>query len=102
MAITKEIVVGKIEVVGSHKAVQVAMDTLVKEDGNLISQARHRHVLMPDADISNEPQEVQNICNTAWTQDVKDAYETYKIELAEQAAQEAELQAAQEAELNAQ
>jgi hypothetical protein len=32
--------------------------------------------------IDNEPQEVQNICNTAWTQEVKDAYEAFKIEQA--------------------
>jgi hypothetical protein len=82
MAITKETQIGKIEVVGEFKAVQVAMDTLIKEDGNLISQTRHRHVLFPDSDISNEPQEVQNICNTAWTQEVKDAYEAFKIEQA--------------------
>jgi len=80
MAITKETQIGKIEVVGTHKAVQVAMDTLVKEDGNLISQTRHRHVLYPDSDISNEPQEVQNICNVAWTQEVKDAWTTFKQE----------------------
>ena len=78
MAITKETVIGKVEVVGTHKAVQVAMDTLIKEDGHLISQTRHRHVLYPDMDISNEPQEVKDICNAAWTQDVKDAYETFK------------------------
>ena len=82
MAITKETVIGKVEVVGTYKAVQVAMDTLIKEDGNLISQTRHRHVLMPDSDISNEPQEIQNICNTAWTQEVKSAYEAFKIEQA--------------------
>jgi len=80
MAITKETVVGKVEVVGEFKAVQVAMDTLVKEDGNLISQTRHRHVLMPDSDISNEPQEIQNICNAAWTQEVKDAWIAFKQE----------------------
>jgi hypothetical protein len=85
MAINKETVIGKVEVVGTYKAVQVAIDTLVKEDGKVISQTRHRHVLHPDMDISNEPQEIQNICNTAWTQDVKDAYATFK------AAQEAEL-----------
>ena len=85
MAITKETVIGKVEVVGEFKAVQVAMDTLIKEDGNLISQTRHRHVLMPDSDITNEPQEVQNICNAAWTQEVKDAWTAFK------AAQEAEL-----------
>jgi len=87
MAITKETVIGKVEVVGEFKAVQVAMDTLVKEDGNLISQTRHRHVLMPDSDISNEPQEIQNICNAAWTQEVKDAWIAFK------AAQEAKLNA---------
>jgi len=80
MAITKETVIGKVEVVGEFKAVQVAMDTLIKEDGNLISQTRHRHVLFPDSDISNEPQEVQNICNTAWTQEVKDAWIAFKQE----------------------
>ena len=80
MAITKETQIGKIEVVGEFKAVQVAMDTLIKEDGNLISQTRHRHVLFPDSDISNEPQEVQNICNTAWTQEVKDAWIAFKQE----------------------
>jgi hypothetical protein len=85
MAITKETVIGKVEVVGTYKAVQVAMDTLIKENGNLISQTRHRHVLFPDSDISNEPQEVQNICNVAWTQEVKDAYTAFKQE------QEAEL-----------
>ena len=80
MAITKETQIGKIEVVGTYKVVQVAMDTFVKEDGNLISKTRHRHVLFPDSDISNEPQEVQNICNTAWTQEVKDAWIAFKQE----------------------
>jgi len=80
MAITKETVIGKVEVVGTFKAVQVAMDTLIKEDGKVISQTRHRHVLHPDSDISNELQEVQNICNTAWTQEVKDAYTAFKAE----------------------
>jgi hypothetical protein len=38
MAINKETVIGKVEVVGTYKAVQVAIDTLVKEDGKVISQ----------------------------------------------------------------
>ena len=80
MAITKETQIGKIEVVGQFKAVQVAMDTFIKENGKVISQTRHRHVLMPDADITNEPQEVQNICNTVWTQAIKDAWIAFKQE----------------------
>ena len=82
MAITKETVIGKVEVVGEFKAVQVAIDTLIKEDGKVISQTRHRHVLHPDSDISNEPQEIQNICNTAWTPEVRSAYEAFKIKQA--------------------
>ena len=80
MTINKETQIGKIEVVGEYKIVQVAMDTLIKEDGNLISQTRHRHALTPDADISNEHSEVQAVCNTAWTQEVKDAWNTFKQE----------------------
>ena len=78
MAITKETQIGKIEVVGEFKTVQVAIDTLIKEDGNLISQTRHRHVLHSDMDISNQPQEVKDICNTAWTQEVKNSWNTFK------------------------
>jgi hypothetical protein len=46
MAITKEAVIEKIEVVGSWN-VQVATDTVIKEDGTEISRSRHRHVLVP-------------------------------------------------------
>jgi len=80
MAITKETVIGKIEMVGQFKAVQVALDTLIKEDGKVISQTRHRQVLHSDMDISNQPQEVQSICNAAWTQEVKDAWIAFKQE----------------------
>jgi hypothetical protein len=47
MAITKETKIEKIEVVGEYKAVQVATDTIIKEDGTEISRNRHRHVVHP-------------------------------------------------------
>jgi len=84
MAITKEIVVAQIEVVGEYKAVQVATDTVIKEDGTEISRSRHRHVLHPgtlndsDAlvatDISSEDAEVQAVANAVWTDAVKTAW----------------------------
>ena len=46
MAITKEADIRKIEVVGSWN-VQVATDTVIKEDEIEISRSRHRHVLVP-------------------------------------------------------
>ena len=86
MAITKETQIGKIEVVGKYKSVQVRTDTVVMEDGEELSRKYHRHALMPDADISSEHNEVQAVCNAVWTQDVKDAFEAFKT------AQEAELE----------
>ena len=38
MAITKTTEIGKIEVVGEYKAVQVRTDTVIKEDGKEISR----------------------------------------------------------------
>ena len=77
MAITKEAVIEKIEVVQSWY-VQVATDTVIKEDGTEISRSRHRHVLNPDSDISGEDSAVQAIANAAWTDTVKANYKTWK------------------------
>ena len=85
MAITKETQIGKIEVVGKYKSVQVRTDTVVIEDGEELSRKYHRHALSPDAVITGEHTEVQAVCNAVWTQAVKDAYTIFKT------AQEAEL-----------
>ena len=90
MAITKEAVIEKIEIVGDYKAVQVATDTVIKEDGKEISRSRHRHVLQPcssskdgdtwthtDTDISAEATEVQAVANAVWTDTVKANYKTF-------------------------
>ena len=77
MAIKKELQIGKIEVVGSWN-VQVATDTVIKEDGTEISRSRHRHVLNPDSNISNEATEVQAVANAVWTDDIRAKYNTWK------------------------
>ena len=84
MAITKETEIAKIEVVGEYKAVQVASDTVIKEDGTEISRGRHRHSLtcgslndsdaLVATDISGEDAEVQAVANAVWTDAVKDAW----------------------------
>ena len=90
MAITKTIEVPKIEVVNSWN-IQVATDTVIKEDGTEISRSRHRHVLTPFAsskdsddkwthtatDISGEDSAVQAIATAAWTDTVKTNYKTF-------------------------
>ena len=78
MAITKETQIGKIEVVGKYKSVQVRTDIVVMEDGEELSRKYHRHALAPDAVITGEHTEVQAVCNAVWTDEVKAAYETFK------------------------
>ena len=80
MALTKETQIGKIEVVGKYKCVQVRTDIVVMEDGEELSRKYHRHALSPDAVITDENAEVQAVCNAVWTQAVKDAYEAFKTE----------------------
>tara|TARA_R110002020_G_scaffold373043_1_gene584485 strand:- start:49 stop:300 length:252 start_codon:yes stop_codon:yes gene_type:complete len=78
MAITKETQIGKIEVVGKYKSVQVRTDTVIIEDGEELSRKYHRHALMPDAVITDEHNEVKAVCNAVWTDEVKADYETFK------------------------
>ena len=77
MALTKETKVEKIEVVGEYKAVQIATDTIVKEDNVELSRSRSRRVLHPHNDISGESTEIKNVCNAVWTDDVKSAWTAF-------------------------
>ena len=77
MAITKEIQIGKIEVVAPYRSVEVRTDTVVMEDGTELSRSYHRHVLHPNVNISAENSEVQAVCNAVWTDQVKSDYETF-------------------------
>ena len=83
MALTKETIVDKIEVLELGQ-VQVRTATRVLEDGTQLSQSYHRHVVEPsvktdgswgDTDISGEDARVQAICNATWTSAVKTAYQ---------------------------
>jgi len=83
MALTKETVVDKIEVMEMGE-VQVRTATRVKEDGAVLSSSFHRHVLDPstksddtwgDTDISGEDARVQAVANATWTSAVKTAYQ---------------------------
>jgi len=84
MAITKEVKYDKIEIVGDYKAVQCREATIVSEDGVELTRSYHRHILRPDDDISGEPQEVQDICDVVWTDEIKAAFAEFR------AAQDAE------------
>ena len=83
MALTKETVVDKIEVLEMGQ-VQVRTATRVLEDGVQLSSSFHRHVVVPsvntdgswgDTVISGEDARVQAIANATWTAEVKTAYQ---------------------------
>jgi|11BtaG_2_1085332.scaffolds.fasta_scaffold35669_2 hypothetical protein len=95
MALTKETVVDKIEVMEMGQ-VQVRTATRVKEDGKVLSSSFSRHVVEPryrsgrviaedgsvtaagtwnDTDISGENARVQAVANATWTTEVKSAFE---------------------------
>ena len=87
MAITKEIIEDKIEVVGDYKTIQVRTATVIEEDGVELSRSFHRHALNcvssvknaddcwthTDTDVSGESTEVQGIASAVWTTTVKNA-----------------------------
>ena len=77
MAITKEIIEDKIEVVGDYKTIQVRTATVIKEDGVELSRSFHRHVLQCTDDITNQSEEVQAICNAVWTDELKADYQNF-------------------------
>ena len=76
MALSEATLNDKIEVVnqGSWSCVQVRTATVISRDGEEISRSFHRHVVMPDADLSSEDSDVSAICTTVFTQACKDAY----------------------------
>ena len=88
MAITKELVNDKIEIVNQWN-VQIRTATVIKEDGKELSRSFSRKVLHPgtldssnnlvDTDVSAESAEVKGIANTVWTQSVKDAWKAKLI-----------------------
>ena len=74
MAIIKEVVQDKIEVVGNFKHIQVRTATIIKEDGVEISRSFHRHVVSPNDDSTNESADVKAMVAQFHTDAVKKAY----------------------------
>ena len=76
MALTKSTVNDMIEVInrGDWSLVQVRTATIISEDGTEISRTFHRHVVMPDSDLSAEDADVAAICTQVFIDAVKAAY----------------------------
>lgn len=74
MALTKQTITDKIEIVGQHNSLQIRQSNQILEDGVVISQSYHRYVLQPDADVSGEDAKIQAVAAAVWTDEIKAAY----------------------------
>ena len=74
MALTEQTTIGKIEIVGPYKSVQVRTDTIIMRDGVEISRSYHRHVVQPGDDYSNEDASVQAVCAAVHTPEIIAAF----------------------------
>jgi hypothetical protein len=91
MALTKEVRIDRLEILGDEKRIQCREATIVKEDGVELTRTFHRHILTPtecsqnedgsfthvDTDVSGEPQETQDICAAIWTDAVVAKWKTH-------------------------
>ena len=78
MALKKEIINDKYEIVTEFKHIQIREASVILEGTasagyNEISRSFHRRTLTPDMDISSESAEVQSMANALWTDEVKQA-----------------------------
>ena len=79
MALTENKQIDRIEVV-ENGIIQIRQATIIERDGEFVSRTFHRWVLTPDSDISGQEQKIQDICNVAWTPEIKSAYKQFKAE----------------------
>ena len=96
MAITKEIIYDKKEIVGDYAVLQIRKASVIKEDSKEISRSFERYVLDPgtldasdnlvDNPLDKEPdgvtaipQDIKDICAVIWTTEIKNAYKAKLI-----------------------
>ena len=80
MALTKETIVDKVEVVGDFNTIQVRYADVIKEDGVEISRNVSREVIKPGTDVSDKDAKIQAVASAVHTQEVIDAWEAYQAE----------------------
>ena len=73
MALVERIVITKVEVIGDFKHIQIQTDNQIVDDvtGEIKSKDNfHRKVIHPGDDYSNEPDDVKDIADTVWTDEI--------------------------------
>jgi hypothetical protein len=73
MSLEKEIKIDRVEVV-ENGTVQVRQATIITDNGNQVSRTYHRWCITPGQDVSDQEQQVQDICKVSHTPEVIAAY----------------------------
>jgi len=86
MALKKETRIDQIQVTGGFKKIGIRESTVISEGSDAdgwteVSRSAHRKTLTPDADVSGEPTEVQDIANVVWTDELKSSWSDYVANL---------------------
>ena len=63
------------EIKSEFRHIQEREKTSIMEDGVELSYSYHRRVLTPDMDVSSERDELKNMANSLWTDDIKKAWD---------------------------
>jgi hypothetical protein len=75
------------EIRGEFKFIQERVKTSIMEDDKELSFSYHRRTIAPDADMSeesNESDEIKALAAALWTDEIKTAYEaTLSVEIEE-------------------
>lgn len=74
MGLEKTIKIDKIEIVGDYKSLQVRTATIISEDGVELSRSFHREALNPDSNVSGKDQQIIDLANLLWTDELKQKY----------------------------
>ena len=89
MALSKEVKIDAINIVGDYRKVQIRIATIIKEDNKELSRTFERRMLSPgtldlsdktlyiETDISGEESWIQSICNACWTDEIKRAHKEF-------------------------
>jgi len=67
----------KLEIIPPYSIIQCRQSDIVEKDGVEIGRSYHRTVYSPGDDVSEAPQEVQDVAGALWTAAVIDAYQKF-------------------------
>ena len=97
MALSKERVQDKIEIVGKFKAIQLRYADQIVEDGNVISQSYHRDMIVCGDYAKADEHNVRAIADAVWTADLIAEFQaTLPSEVVEEAPDEEAVEEASE------